>query len=64
VEEGPAVSGKALEDEPFPAEEPRAEPLLEGDPEGDPLRGANERVLLRDQLASDLREVTGMIFPG
>src|SRR5262249_3908907 len=52
VQEAPAVALQALHDEALAAEEPDAQPLLDRDAEADALGGAEECVLLRDQLAA------------
>ena len=65
VEEDQAVPLQALHDEALAAEQARPDPLLEGDADGDALGTGQERVLLRDQLAAELRRGrTGTIFPG
>ena len=57
VQEREAVALEALHDEALAAEEPDADLLLEGDADGDALGGAEERVLLADQLAPELAQV-------
>ena len=57
VDEGEAVALQALHDEALAAEQAGADLLLEGDADRDALGGAEERVLLADQLAAELLEV-------
>ena len=57
VDEGEAVALELLQDEALAAEEAGAELLLEGDADRDPLRGAEEGVLLAEHLAAVLLEV-------
>src|SRR5882672_8855449 len=57
VHEHPAVAGQPLHDEALAAEQADAEALVEGDPERHALGGAQERILLADQLAAQLREM-------
>ena len=52
-----AVALQALHDEAFAAEQADADLLLEGDADRDALGGAEERVLLADQLAAELLEI-------
>ena len=64
VHERPPVPLEALHDEPFAAEEAGAEAPLEGDPDAHALRGGEERVLLRDDLPAELRQVHRLDLPG
>ena len=57
VDEHPAVALQALHDEALAAEQSDAEALVERDADGDTLGGAQERVLLADQLAAQLGQV-------
>ena len=57
MDEGHAVSEESLHDEPFTAEEARTEALLKRDSHLDATRGAEERILLAENLAADLGEV-------
>ena len=54
VDEGEAVALQALHDEALAAEQAGADLPLEGDADRDALGGAEERVLLADQLAAEL----------
>src|SRR6185436_7206041 len=57
VDERQAVAVELLEDEPFTAEEPDAELLLESDADRDALGGAEEGVLLAQHRAAELAQV-------
>ena len=59
VDEGQAVAFELLHDEAFAAEQAGADLLLEGDADRDALGGAEERILLADQLAAQLGQVHG-----
>jgi hypothetical protein len=59
VDEGPAISLEALHDEALPAEEARANLLVEGDAEAHTLGRAQEGILLHDEFAADAREMDG-----
>jgi hypothetical protein len=49
---------------PFAAEQADAEAALERDGQAHAFGGAEKGILLRDQFASDVAEVDGMILPG
>src|SRR5262245_46114909 len=64
VDEDPPVALQPLHDEPLAAEQSDAEAALEGDPDAHALRRGEERVLLRDDLAAELRQVHRLDLSG
>ena len=64
VDEGQAVALQALQDEALAAEQAGAEALGEGDADAGAQGGAQEGVLLAQQLAARAARLMGTILPG
>ena len=62
MDEGKAIAGKPLHDEPFTAKQTDAESFLESDTDAHALGGAQKRIFLRDEFSSNFTELDGNDF--